>query len=406
MSKGKCILAYSGGMDSTISVVWIKEKYDLDVITLTVDLGAGPEIEGVKEKAKQAGAVESIILDVKEEFVTDYIFPALKAGAMYENVYALSTALARPLMAKKLVETARKFGAGYVSHGCTGKGNDQVRFDTSIKTLSGDGESIEIIAPAREWGMTRDEEKEYAKKAGLELREIGSNQRVYSIDRNLWGLAIEGEDLEDTWAEPPEDAFSWTNSLENTPDKPEIIDIQFREGIPISINQKNMSGVKLIEFLNNLAGKHGIGRVDHLENRLVGIKSREVYETPAAVVLYNSIIALETATLSREQQRIKSFLSQNYSDLVYDGRWFTMLRENIQSFMNSVQQFSTGDIKLKLYKGSCNVIGRKSKFSLYDYDMSTYSSTDSFNHNSAVGFIDIYSLPSRIQAKKQKFNDL
>ena len=219
MSKGKCILAYSGGMDSTISVVWIKEKYDLDVITLTVDLGAGPEIEGVKEKAKQAGAVESIILDVKEEFVTDYIFPALKAGAMYENVYALSTALARPLMAKKLVETARKFGAGYVSHGCTGKGNDQVRFDTSIKTLSGDGESIEIIAPAREWGMTRDEEKEYAKKAGLELREIGSNQRVYSIDRNLWGLAIEGEDLEDTWAEPPEDAFSWTNSLEKTPDK-------------------------------------------------------------------------------------------------------------------------------------------------------------------------------------------
>ena len=292
MSKGKCILAYSGGMDSTISVVWIKEKYDLDVITLTVDLGAGPEIEGVKEKAKQAGAVESIILDVKEEFVTDYIFPALKAGAMYENVYALSTALARPLMAKKLVETARKFGAGYVSHGCTGKGNDQVRFDASIKTLSGDGESIEIIAPAREWGMTRDEEKEYAKKAGLELREIGSNQRVYSIDRNLWGLAIEGEDLEDTWAEPHEDAFSWTNSLEKTPDKPEIIDIQFREGIPISINQKNMSGVKLIELLNNLAGKHGIGRVDHLENRLVGIKSREVYETPAAVVLYNSIIAL------------------------------------------------------------------------------------------------------------------
>ena len=254
--------------------------------------------------------------------------------------------------------------------------------------------------------MARDDEKEYAKKAGLELREIGSNQRVYSIDRNLWGLAIEGEDLEDTWAEPPEDAFSWTNSLEKTPDKPEIIDIQFREGIPISINQKNMSGVKLIELLNNLAGKHGIGRVDHLENRLVGIKSREVYETPAAVVLYNSIIALETATLSREQQRIKSFLSQNYSDLVYDGRWFTMLRENIQSFMNSVQQFSTGDIKLKLYKGSCNVIGRKSKFSLYDYDMSTYSSTDSFNHNSAVGFIDIYSLPSRIQAKKQKFNDL
>ena len=406
MSKGKCVLAYSGGMDSTISVVWIKEKYDLDVITLTVDLGAGPEIEGVKEKSKNAGAIDSVVLDVKEEFVNEYVFPALKAGGMYEDVYALSTALARPLMSKKLVEIARKYGAEYVSHGCTGKGNDQVRFDASIMTLSGDGESIKIIAPAREWGMTRDEEKEYAAKAGLELREVGDNNRVYSIDRNLWGLAIEGEDLEDTWIEPPEDAFSWTSSVENAPDKPEILELGFDKGIPVSLDGKKLDGVTLIENLNLIAGKHGIGRVDHLENRLVGIKSREVYETPAAIILYNAISALETATLSREQQRIKSNLSKIYSDLVYDGRWFTLLRENIESFMNSVQKFSSGEVKLKLYKGNVTVIGRKSKFSLYDYDMSTYSTTDTFNHQSAEGFIDIYSLPARIQAKKQKFNDL
>ena len=325
---------------------------------------------------------------------------------MYEDVYALSTALARPLMSKKIVETARKYGAEYVSHGCTGKGNDQVRFDASIMTLSGDGESIKIIAPAREWGMTRDEEKEYAAKAGLELREVGDNNRVYSIDRNLWGLAIEGEDLEDTWVEPPEDAFSWTSNAEDAPDTPEVIEIGFDKGIPISLNGEKTDGVTLIEKLNITAGKHGIGRVDHLENRLVGIKSREVYETPAAIILYNAISALETATLSREQQRIKSNLSKIYSDLVYDGRWFTLLRENIESFMNSAQKFSSGDVKLKLYKGNVTVIGRKSKYSLYDYDMSTYSTTDSFNHQSAEGFIDIYSLPSRIQAKKQKFNDL
>ena len=273
-------------------------------------------------------------------------------------------------------------------------------------TLSGDGDSIKIIAPAREWGMTRDEEKEYAAKAGLELREVGDNNRVYSIDRNLWGLAIEGEDLEDTWIEPPEDAFSWTSSVENAPDKPEILELGFDKGIPVSLDGKKLDGVTLIENLNLIAGKHGIGRVDHLENRLVGIKSREVYETPAAIILYNAISALETATLSREQQRIKSNLSKIYSDLVYDGRWFTLLRENIESFMNSVQKFSSGEVKLKLYKGNVTVIGRKSKFSLYDYDMSTYSTTDTFNHQSAEGFIDIYSLPARIQAKKQKFNDL
>ena len=316
MNNKKCILAYSGGMDSTISIAWIKKEYNLDVITLTLDLGGGPELDGVKEKAKNAGAIDSLIWDVRDEFVNEYVFKGLKARALYEGKYPLSTALGRPLMAKKLVEAARLVGASSIAHGCTGKGNDQVRFDSSIMTLSAHSDPINIIAPAREWGMTRDEEKKYAQKSGIELREVGNNQKVYSIDRNLWGQAIEGEDLEDTWVEPPEDAFSWTSNAEDAPDTPEIIEIGFDKGIPISLNGEKIDGVTLIEKLNVTAGKHGIGRVDHLENRLVGIKSREVYETPAAIILYNAISALETATLSREQQRIKSnFDDKNSSQL-------------------------------------------------------------------------------------------
>ena len=401
MAREKCVLAYSGGMDSTISAVWIRERYDMNVVTLSVDLGAGPELIGVKERAAQAGAVESLVWDVKDEFVNEYIFPGLKAGAMYEGVYALSTALGRPLMAKKLVEAARQVGASAVAHGCTGKGNDQVRFDSGIMTLSAHGDPLRIIAPAREWGMTRDEEKLYAAKAGLELREVGSDQRVYSIDRNLWGQAIEGEDLEDTWVEPPEDAYSWTKPIADTPDEAGEVTIGFERGVPVSIDGKAVSGVKLIEVLNAMAGEHGVGRIDHIENRLVGIKSREVYETPAAIVLHTAIRALETATMSREQQRVKANLSAIYSDMVYDGRWFTELRTNIAAFMDSAHEFSTGDVRLRLHKGSCVVVGRRSPYSLYDFDLATYSTTDSFDHESATGFIDIYSLSARTQARIQ-----
>ena len=403
MSKEKCVLAYSGGMDSTISTVWIQENYNMDVVTLTVDLGAGPEIERVLERSKKAGAIESLVWDVKDEFVTDYIFPGLKAGAVYEDSYALSTALGRPLMAKKLVEAARKVGASAVAHGCTGKGNDQVRFDASVITLMADSSPLKIIAPAREWGMTRDEEKMYANKAGLELREVGNDQRVYSIDRNIWGQAIEGEDLEDTWAEPPEDAFSWTKSIENTPDNPIEIIIGFEKGIPVSLNNNKVSGKELIEKLNNLAGEHGVGRIDHTENRLVGIKSREVYETPAAIVLHKSIKALETLTLSRDQQRMKNTISQIYSDMVYDGKWFTELRSNIDAMMNDMHKFTTGEVRVKLHKGNCIVTGRRSEYSLYDFDLATYSTDDIFEHTSATGFIDIFSLPSKTQAKNQTF---
>ncbi|MGB1748639.1 MAG: argininosuccinate synthase [Dehalococcoidia bacterium] len=405
MAREKCVLAYSGGMDSTISTVWIQEQYDMDVVTLTVDLGAGPEIVGVKERAATAGALDSLIWDVREEFINEYIWPGLKAGAMYEGVYALSTALGRPLMAKKLVEAARQVGATAVAHGCTGKGNDQVRFDAGIMTLAAHGDPLKIIAPAREWGMTRDEEKLYAQKAGLELREVGDDQRVYSIDRNLWGQAIEGEDLEDTWLAPPEDAFSWTKQISDTPDEPVEISIGFEKGIPVSLDGSAKSGVELIATLNDLAGEHGVGRIDHVENRLVGIKSREVYETPAAVVLHTALKALETSTMSREQQRVKENLSQLYSDMVYDGRWFTELRVNIDAFMDSAHEFSTGDVRVRLHKGSCIVVGRRSPFSLYDFDLATYSSEDAFDHAAATGFIDIYSLSARTQARKQTFHD-
>jgi argininosuccinate synthase len=392
-------------MDSTISVAWIQEQYDLDIVTLTVDLGAGPEIEGVTERAARAGAVESLIWDVRDEFVNDYVWRGLKAAAMYESVYALSTALGRPLMAKKLVEAARQTGAVAVAHGCTGKGNDQVRFDAGIKTLSAQGESLRIIAPAREWGMSRDEEKQYAAKAGLELREVGDDQRVYSIDRNLWGQAIEGEDLEDTWTTPPEDAYSWTRPVADTPDEAEEVEIGFEAGIPVSVNGKKMSGVALIDALNDVAGSHGVGRIDHLENRLVGIKSREVYETPAAVVLHAALRALETATLSREQQRLKSYIAGIYADLVYDGRWFTGVREDMDALVDSSLRYTTGDVRVRLFKGSAVVTGRRSPYSLYDFGLATYSSDDAFDHLAATGFIDIYSLPARTQYRAQTRHD-
>ena len=268
-------------------------------------------------------------------------------------------------------------------------------------TLAAHGDPLKIIAPAREWGMTRDEEKLYAAKAGLELREVGEDQRVYSIDRNLWGQAIEGEDLEDTWEAPPEDAFSWTRQINETPNEPVEVSIGFEKGIPVSINGSLKNGVELIAILNDIGGKHGVGRIDHVENRLVGIKSREVYETPAAIVLHTALNALETSTLSREQQRVKSNLSSIYSDLVYDGRWFTELRTNIAAFMDSAHEYTSGDVRVRLHKGSCIVVGRRSPFSLYDFDLATYSTTDAFDHEAATGFIDIYSLSARTQSKKQ-----
>jgi len=399
MARDKAVVAYSGGLDSTLAIDWIQKTYDLDIVTLTVDLGGGQETTGLAERAKKAGALDSLIWDVREEFVSEYVFPGLKAGAIYEGQYLLHTAFGRPLMAKKLVEAARQVGAVAVAHGCTGKGNDQVRFDAGIKTLSQD-RPLRIIAPAREWEMTRDEEKGYAAELGVEIPSVG--KRIYSIDRNLWGVAIEGEDLEDTWAAPNEDAYLWTKPVSETPERAAEVEIGFEEGTPVSIDGEALTGVALIDQLNSLAGEHGVGRIDHLENRLVGIKSREVYEMPAAVVLHTALRALETAVLARDQNRLKAVVAQQYSDLVYDGRWFTALRGNMDAFVDSALRYATGDVRVRLHKGSAIVTGRRSPYSLYSFDLATYSTEDKFDHEAAVGFIDIYSLPAQVQAKAQK----
>ena len=322
---------------------------------------------------------------------------------IYEDNYLLATSIGRPLMAKKLVEVAYKYNARAVAHGCTGKGTDQVRFDTAIKTLSAN-EPLEIIAPAREASLTRDQEKEYAEKLGIKLP--GVEERVYSIDRNLWGLAIEGEDLEDPWVEPPEDAYLITKSLEDTPNDPAYIEIGFKEGMPIKLNGEIMDFLEIIEKLNLIAGDHGVGRVVHVENRLVGIKSREVYEAPGATVIHNAFQSLEKLVLNRDQSRMKGMISSNYSDLVYDGRWFSGLRENLDAYCKSSCRYMTGEVRIKLYKSKCDVVGAKSPYSLYSYDLATYSNDDKFKHDSAEGFIDIYSLPSRIQRKQQIHDEL
>ena len=403
MTKKIAVLAYSGGLDSTISIDWIKENYGYDVITLTVDLGGGQFSNDLEKRAIKAGALDCVVLDVKKEFADNFILPSLKAGVIYESNYLLATSIGRPLMAKKLVDTAYKYNAKAVAHGCTGKGNDQVRFDTAIKTLSANN-PLEIIAPAREASLTRDEEKEYAEKLGITLP--GVEERVYSIDRNLWGLAIEGEDLEDPWVEPPEDAYLITNSIDNTPEKPTYLEISFKEGVPNKLDGKSLNFLEIIEKLNNIAGENGIGRVVHVENRLVGIKSREVYEAPAATVIHESFQSLEKLVLNRDQSRMKNFVSTTYSDLVYDGRWFSGLRENLDAYCKSSSRYMTGDVRLKLFKSKCDVVGVKSPYSLYSYDLATYSNDDKFKHGSAVGFIDIYSLPSRIQRKQQVHDEL
>ena len=397
-TKDTAILAYSGGLDSTISIDWIKKNYGFDVITLTVGLGNGGLSQELIDRAKSAGAIDCIQSDVSEEFINNYVFSALKAGAIYENQYLLATALGRPLIAQKLVEEAGKIGAVAVAHGCTGKGNDQVRLDTSIKTLSFVN-PLQIIAPAREGKMTRDEEKKYADELGIQLPGVG--ERIYSIDRNLWGVAIEGEDLENPWNQPLEDAYIITKSLDQAPEEPMEVIITFNSGIPVLLNGESLSGVAMVKNLNEIAGEHGIGRIDHIENRLVGIKSREVYETPGATVWNISLRALEKSILTKDQLRVKSYLSQQYADLVYEGRWFSGLRENLDAFVNSSMKYVSGDVRVRLFKGNASVNGLRSKYSLYDYDLATYSDEDKFDHQSATGFIDIFSLPNQLQRHRQ-----
>jgi argininosuccinate synthase len=392
----KVILAYSGGVDTSVAIKWVPEHYKMKVITLTVDIGNVPDLEAIRLKALKLGAEKAIVIDARDTFAKDYVFPALQADAVYEGVYPMATALGRPLIAKLLAEAALENGASAVSHGCTGKGNDQVRFDVGINTLA---PNLKIIAPAREWGMTREETIKYAIKNNIPIPVTKKNP--YSIDENLWGRAIECGILEDPWNEPPEDAFIWTRSPEKTSDAPRYVEIGFEKGVPVSVDGKKMDGVSLIARLNELAGSHGVGRIDHIENRLVGIKSRELYEAPAAVLLLQAHLALEDMTLTKPQLRFKQQVAVDYSDLVYNGLWFSGMQQDLTAYVQSTQRFVTGNVRIKLLKGTSMVVGRTSPYSLYSFKLATYDAGDVFDQSASVGFIRIWGLPSATQAQLQ-----
>ena len=399
-SKGgrdKVVLAYSGGLDTSVAIRWIQEKYDLDVIAVAINVGQPPSNDDIIARAIRNGAVKAEFVDAKKEFVEEYIWPALKANAMYQNIYPLSTAVARPLIAKKLVEVAKKEGAKYVAHGCTGKGNDQVRFDVGIVSMDPD---LKIIAPIREWVMTREDEIDYAKKNNIEI--IVKKNNPYSRDENLWGASCETGALEDAWTEPPKEVWMHTVDPVKAPNTPEYVEIDFERGVPVGLNGKRMGGVELIESLYTIAGRNGVGRIDHVEDRLVGIKSRETYECAASIVLITAHRALEAMTLTKDVIEFKRGLEQKFSELVYNGLWFGGLRGPICAFIDETQNYVTGTIRIKLHKGSCMVVGRKSPYSLYDVGLSTYGKDDSFDHTSAIGFIYCWGLPDRTATKARK----
>ena len=401
IKRDKVVLAYSGGLDTSVAIRWLKERYNLDVIALNVDVGNERDFSAVRQKALDIGAVKALVKDAKELLVKYFIFPALQADALYEGQYPLATALARPLMAKLLVDTALEEGASAVAHGCTGKGNDQVRFDVSVTALA---PSLKIIAPAREWGMTREETINYAQRYGIPVPVTVKSP--YSIDENLWGRSIECGVLEDPWVEPPADVFTWTRSPGDAPNVPGYVEIGFEQGIPIAIDGQKMDGVGLIQRLNQLAGEHGVGRIDHLENRLVGIKSREIYEAPAATVLLQAHQALQALTLSKAQLRFKQKVAVEYADLIYNGLWFSSLHQDLAAYVKSSQRYVTGTVRLKLFKGGCTVVGRKSPKSLYSYGLATYDKGDQFDQSASEGFIHIWGLPVRTQAQVQGISDL
>lgn len=392
----KVVLAYSGGVDTSVCIPYLKNEFGVkEVITLAVDLGQGDELGPVQQKALDSGAVESLVINVQDRFVKDYAFPAIQANALYENRYPLATALARPLIAKTLVEVAEKYGADAIAHGCTGKGNDQVRFDVSIGALN---PKIKILAPAREWGMSREETIAYGEKFGIASPVKKSSP--YSLDRNLLGIAIEAGPLEDPWTEPLEEVYAMTKPISETPNEPEYIEIGFETGVPVSLNGKAMDGVQLIGKLNEIAGNHGVGRLDMIENRLVGIKSREIYESPAMIVLINAHRDLESLTLTADVTRYKRGIEETYSQLVYNGLWYSPLKAALDAFIQQTQERVSGVVRIKLFKGNATIVGRKSTNSLYSLDLATYGSEDVFDHKAAEGFIYVWGLPTRVWSEK------
>lgn len=396
MARDKVILAYSGGLDTSVMVPWLREKYNLDVVAFTVDLGQGEDIEKIRKKALKTGAVDAVAIDARNLFVDCFVFPALMAGAIYEGKYPLATALGRPLIAKLMVDTAREHRAKAVAHGCTGKGNDQVRFDVTFQTLAPD---LKIIAPVREWKMTRDEEIKFAAKHGIEVE--ATEESPYSVDLNLWGRSCEAGVLEDPWDEPPADAYAWTVDPARAPDKAEYVTIDFEQGRPVALDGQRLDGVPLINRLNELGGKHGVGRIDHVENRLIGIKSRELYEAPAAVILHDAHRELECLVLSKQAQRFKNIVAQEYADLIYNGLWFSAFHQDLFQFVLSSQRFVSGQVRVKLFKGKSTVVGRKSEHSLYQQRLATYEKGDEFDHDAAAGFIRLWGLGQQTQAQQQ-----
>ena len=385
MAKPKIVLAYSGGLDTTVAVPWLQEKYDADIVTLTIDLGM-VELEPIRQRALSIGAVEAMTVDGRDTLVNEFLFPSLQAGTIYEGQYPLATALGRPLIARYLVDAAKQHDAYAIAHGCTGKGNDQVRLEVGIAAL---GPEIDVIAPIRDWGMSRDDEIEYGQARNLP---INANRSRFSTDENLWGRSVEAGELEDPWLEPPEDAYAWTNPVTGTPDEPAYVEIHFEQGIPTAVDGENMNGVDIVNHLNTLSGTHGVGRIDHVENRLVGIKSREIYECPAATLLHAAHTSLEAMTLTKDQARMKGRISQEYSDVIYNGLWFTAHRADLNAYIQSTQRFVTGDVRVRLHKGTCVVVGRQAPKALYNYGLATYDRADEFDHGSAEGFIKIYGL--------------
>ncbi|MEN0927754.1 argininosuccinate synthase [Listeria monocytogenes] len=393
MAKEKIVLAYSGGLDTSVAIQWLVES-GYEVIACCLDVGEGKNLDFIKEKAITVGASESYTIDAKEEFAEDFALIVLQAHAYYEGKYPLISALSRPLIAKKLVEVARQEGASAIAHGCTGKGNDQVRFEVAIHALAPD---LKVVSPVRDWKWSREEEINYAKEHNIPVPIDLDNP--FSIDQNLWGRSNECGVLENPWTTPPEAAYDLTVSLEDAPDTPDIVEITFDAGIPISLNGENMSLANLILTLNEIAGKHGVGRIDHIENRLVGIKSREVYECPAAVTLITAHKELEDLTFVREVAHFKPIIEQKISETIYNGLWFSPLTEALVAFLKSTQKFVNGTIRVKLFKGHAIVEGRKSPNSLYDENLATYTSSDTFDQDAAVGFIKLWGLPTKVSAE-------
>ena len=401
MAKEKVVLAYSGGLDTSIIIPWLKENYDCEVIAVAADVGQGEELEPLREKAIATGASKIYIEDLRKEFVEDYIFPTVKAGAVYEGRYLLGTSFARPLIAKRLVEIARREGATAICHGCTGKGNDQVRFELTIKAFAPE---MKIIAPWRIWDIkSRDEEITYAEEHGISLYGI-SRTKNYSKDRNLWHLSHEGSDLEDPWNEPKNDLYELGVSPIDAPDEPEYVEIAFDKGVPVSINGQAMDGLKIVETLNEMGGRNGCGITDLVENRLVGMKSRGVYETPGGSILYFAHRELESLTLDRATFHYKELVANRFAELVYDGCWFTPLREAISAFVDVTQQTCTGVVRVKLYKGTIIAAGAKSPFSLYNEDFATFAEDDVYNQKDAEGFINLFGLSMKARALMEQAN--